>query len=148
KADALERRGDVDIERGLPNALEQAFDERVDVLAVDETHLDVHLRELRLPVRAQILVTIATRELEITLHATHHENLFELLRRLRQRIERSRLATIRHQKFARTFRRGLEQRRRLDFEEALLIHVTARGNGHLRTQAQIARHLRPAQIEI
>ena len=58
----------------------------IDVLAFDEGHLDVHL-EPRLPVGAEILIAIAARQLEITLDATDHQDLFELLRRLGQRVK-------------------------------------------------------------
>jgi hypothetical protein len=65
EANALERRGHVHVQRGFPDALEQAFDQRVDVLAFDERHLDVDLRELRLPVGALVLVAEAAGELEV-----------------------------------------------------------------------------------
>ncbi len=148
EADALERRGHVRVECSFPDALEQTFDERVNVFAFNEAHFDVQLRELGLTIGAQILVAITARELKIFLHARDHENLFELLRRLRQRIERPRLATIRHEKFARTFGRRLEQRGRLDFEEALFIHETTRRDGDLGTRAEVARHFRATQVEI
>ena len=57
-------------------------------------------------------------------------------------------APARHEKFARAFRRGLEQRRRLDFEKALFVHEHARGGGDLAAQAEVARHFGPAQIEV
>src|SRR5581483_1118751 len=142
------RRGNVHAERGFPNALEQAFDEIVNVFALDEGHFDVHLREFGLTVGAKVFVAIAACELKIFFDAADHENLFELLRRLRQRIERSRLATVGHEKFARAFGRGFEQRRRLDFEEALLVHELPRGDGNFGAQFQIARHFGTTQIEV
>ena len=146
--DALEGRRHVDVQGGFPDALEQAFNERVNIFAVNEAHLDVHLRELGLAVGTQIFVAIAAGELKIFLHAGDHENLFELLRRLRQGVERPGFAAVGHEEFARAFGRGLEQRGRLNFEEALLIHVAPRGDGDLGTQFEVARHFGTAQVEI
>ena len=50
-------------------------------------HLDINLRKLRLAVRAQVLVAKTPDDLEITVEAADHEDLFEKLRRLRQRVE-------------------------------------------------------------
>ena len=63
------------------------LDELEDVLLLDERHLEVDLRELRLAVGAQVLVAEAARDLEVALEAGHHQQLLELLRRLRQRVE-------------------------------------------------------------
>ena len=140
--------GIVDVQRGLPDALQQAFDQGVDVLALDERHLDVDLAELELPVGALVLVAEAAGDLVIALDAADHEDLLELLRRLRQGVERARLTAVRHEEFAGALGRALEQDRRLDFQEALLVHEHARGGGHLAAHAQVAGHLRPAQIEV
>src|SRR3954447_6616316 len=59
------------------------------VPGIDEGHLDVQLREVGLPVGAQVLVPEAAGDLEIPLEPTDHEELLEELRRLRQRVERS-----------------------------------------------------------
>ena len=120
----------------------------VNVFALDERHLDVNLRELRLAVGAQVLVAVTARELEIFFHAGHHEDLLELLRRLRQRVEQAGVRAARHEKFPRAFRRGFEERGRLHFQKSLFIHEHARGGGHLAAQAEVARHLGPAQIQI
>ena len=145
---ALERRRDVHVQRGFPDAFQQAFDQRVNVLALDERHLDVNLRELRLAVGAQVFVAIAAGELEIFFDAGDHEDLLELLRRLRQRVEQAGIRPAGDEKFARAFGRGLEERGRFDFEKALFVHEHARGGGHLAAEAEVARHFGPAQIEV
>ena len=62
---------------------------RVDhVVLVDERHLDVELRELRLPVGALVLVAEAAGDLVVALEPADHQQLLEQLRRLRQRVER------------------------------------------------------------
>ena len=54
----------------------------------------------------------------------------------------------RHEEFAGTFRRALEQRRRLDLEEALILHEHARRGGHPAAKAHVVNHLRSAQVEV
>ena len=148
EGNALERRRHVQVQRRFPDALQQPFDQRVNVLALDERHFDVNLRELQLAVGALVLVAKTAGELVIPLDAADHEDLFELLRRLRQRVKLPGIRAARHEKFARAFGRGFEQRRRLDFEKALLVHVLPRGDGDLAAQAEVARHFGPAQIEV
>ncbi len=148
KREPLEGRRHVNVQRGLPDALQQALDQGVDVLALDERHLDVNLAELELAVGALVLVAEAAGDLVIALDAADHEDLLELLRRLRQRVERPRLAAVRHEELARALGRALEEDRRLDFQKALLVHEHPRGGGHFAAHAQVARHLRPAQIEV
>jgi hypothetical protein len=63
---------DIQAERRLPDALEQAFDQSIQVLAFDEAHLEIHLGELELPVRALIFIAETTGQLIITLDARNH----------------------------------------------------------------------------
>ena len=58
---------------------------RHDRLLVHEGGLDVHLGELGLAVGAQVLVPEALDDLVIAVEARHHQQLFQQLRRLRQR---------------------------------------------------------------
>ena len=89
------------------------------VLLRDEAHLDVELVELaRQPVGARVLVAEAGRDLEVAVEARHHDELLELLRRLRQRVELARMQARRHQEVARALRRGGGEDRRLELEEA------------------------------
>ncbi len=68
---AIRGKGVVDVgaEDVLPDLPQHALEQRVDVLAVDERGLDVHLGELHLAVGAQVLVAEAAGDLEIPLHA-------------------------------------------------------------------------------
>ena len=63
------RRRNFDAARGAEDRREHAFDEREDVLRLDERRLDVDLRELRLAIGAQIFVAKTFRDLEILLDA-------------------------------------------------------------------------------
>src|SRR5581483_3421121 len=123
EGEPAERRGNVHVKRRLPDAFQQAFDQSVNVLAFDERHLDVHLGELELAIGALVFVAIAAGELEIFFHAADHEDLLELLRGLRQRVEFARLATA-----------GDEE--------------LAGGGGDLAAQAEVAGHLGTAQVKI
>ena len=145
---AHEWRRDVLTQHVLPEFLQHALEQRVDVFARDERGLDVHLRELHLPIRTQIFVAEAARDLEIFLHSRHHENLLKLLRRLRQRVELSRVNPRRHEILARTFRRALKQGRRLHFDELLGVKIITDRLRRLVAHVQILPHLRTAQIEI
>ena len=77
-----------------------------------------------------------------------HEQLFVLLRRLRQRVKFSRRQSARHQKVARAFRRALRKDRRLDFDVALAVEIIARRFRDLVSHPEITREPRAAQIEI
>ena len=107
----------------LGEFLEHAADHRLDrvehVLLGDEAHLQIELVEFAgRAVGARVLVAEAGRDLEIAVEARHHDELLELLRRLRQRVEFSRMDARGHQIIARAFRRRRGQDRRLEFEEA------------------------------
>ena len=90
-----------------------------------ERDLEVHLRELRLPIGAQVLVAEALDDLKVAIHAADHQDLLENLRRLREREELPGVDAARHQVVARALRRGLRQDGRLDLEEALFVKVAA-----------------------
>ena len=87
--DPREGRGDVAAAAELLEELgHQLLDRLEDVLLLDEAHLDVELVELaRRAVGAGVLVAEAGRDLEVAVEARDHQQLLELLRGLRQRVE-------------------------------------------------------------
>ena len=108
----------------LEHAAQHRLDRREHVLLGDEAHLDVELVELAgRAVGAGVLVAKARRDLEIAVEARHHDELLELLRRLRQRVELAGMNARRHQEVARAFRARRRQDRGLELEEALLLHA-------------------------
>ena len=113
-----------------------------------ERHLQIQLREFRLPVGAQILVAEAARNLEVAVQPADHQNLFEDLRRLRQRVKLPVMHAAGHQVIARALRRRARQHRRLDFVEAQRVQRLADFQNHAVAQRQIALRARPPQIEI
>ena len=64
----------------VPCARDRVLERGEDVVLVDEGHLDVELRELRLAVGAQVLVAHAVRELEVPVEAGDHGKLLVQLR--------------------------------------------------------------------
>ena len=119
-----------------------------DLLLLGKRHLEIDLRELGLPVGAEIFVAETADNLKIFFVAAHHQELLEDLRRLRQRVEGSGLHAARHKVIARAFRRGARHEWRFDFEESAFIERLAHGKGDLRAQNDIALHARTSQIDV
>ena len=120
----------------LEHAAHHRLDRLEHVVLGDEAHLQIELVELAgRAVGARVLVAEAGRDLEIAIEARHHDELLELLRRLRQRVEFARMDARRHQIVPRALRRRRGQDRRLEFEEALLLHAAANRIDH-----RAARH--------
>ena len=110
--------------------------------------LHIELRKLRLPVRPQVLVPEATRNLVIAVHAGHHQQLFKQLRRLRQGEEFPRVDPAWHQVVTRAFRRRARQDRCFKFGKPVFIKVIADGAIQGGAKAQVFLHSRAPQIEI
>ena len=132
--------------------LEHAADHRLDrveyVLLRDEAHLEIELIEFAgRTVGARVLVAETGRDLEIAVEARHHDELLELLRRLRQRVEFSRMDARRHQIIARAFRRRRGQDRRLEFEEAARLHAGAQRVDDLAAQHDVGVQFLAPQVE-
>src|SRR5271154_1288245 len=79
------------------------------ILLSREGHFQVELREFELAIRAKIFVAEAPANLEITVHPGNHQDLFEYLRRLRQRVKLSVMDAARHQAVARALWRRTRQ---------------------------------------
>ena len=136
----------------LGKILEHAGDDRLhrreDVVLVDKTHLDVELIEFAgQPVGARVLVAEAGRDLEIAVEARHHQQLLVLLRRLRQRVEFSRMNPRRHQEVARALRRRRGQDRGLELEETLILHAFAHRINDLAAGHDILVELLTTKVE-
>ena len=144
---AIERRMDLDADQG-EEPLGQALHHRHHLVAPDERHLDVDLRELGLAVGAQVLVAEAAADLHVALAARDLEDLLEELRRLRQREEAAAVHARRHQIVARALGRRPREDRRLDVEEAELVEVAQRLHHHFVAQPQVALELVAAKVEV
>ena len=86
----------------LEHAAHHGLDGGEHVLLLDEAHLQVELVELAgRAVGARVLVAEAGRDLEVAVEARDHDQLLELLRRLRQGVELARMHARGHQEVAR-----------------------------------------------
>ena len=127
---------------------EHRLDRAEHVVLRDEGQLDVELVELaRRAIGARVLVAEAGRNLEVAVEAGDHQQLLELLRRLRQRVELARMDPARDEVVARALGRARGEDRRLELEKALRVHPPADARNHLRAQHDVAVQLVPAQVE-
>ncbi len=132
----------------LEHAAQHRLDRREHVVLGDETHLDIELVELaRRAVSARVFVAETRRDLEIAIEAGNHDELFELLRRLRQRVELSGMHARRHEVVTCAFRRRSRQDRRLEFKEALLLHARAQAVDDLAALDDVVVQPLAAQVE-
>src|SRR4030095_9358890 len=96
----------------------EGFDQPHDVFLADEGHLDVELRELGLAVGALRLVAEAAGNLEVAVEAGNNQQLFQLLWRLGEGVERSRKAAAGYEEVSGAFGCTLDQTGRLNLDEA------------------------------
>ena len=115
---------------------------------VHEAHFQVKLGELRLPVGPQVFVAETAGNLEVAFHAAHHEQLLELLGRLRQGVEIAGLHPAGHEIIARAFRCALDEDGRFDFQETVLVQIIADVLHRAMTQPEVFLHRRPAQVQV
>jgi hypothetical protein len=147
-AHAVELRGHVVVAGFAPHGPEQPLGEGENVVAPDERRLNVDLRELRLPVGAQVFITEAAGDLEIAIEAAAHEQLLVDLRRLRQRIELARMHPTGHEVVTRPLRRGLREDGRFQLEIAVVGQIAPRQLQQPVPEHQVLLQLGATQIEI
>ena len=138
---------DLDVDQ-LPESGDDLLAEGDDVFLVHEAGLDVQLGELRLPVRAEVLVPVAAGNLVVLLEAAHLQELLEQLRGLRQGVPGTGGQARRHQEVTGAFRRGAGQRGGLDFHVALLVQQLTGHPVGFAAQADVALHAGPAQVQV
>jgi len=125
-----------------------AFDELQDILLLHKRHFDIELSELRQTVGTLRLVPETAGDLEVALTACDHQELFVLLRRLRQRVEQAGFEAVGDQIVARAFRSALGEQRRFDLDERLTVHVVANAFDGPMPECEHRVHRRTAQVEI
>ena len=85
------RRRDLPVGKLRKQIRQHRLDRAEHVVLLDERHLEIELVELAgRPIGPRIFVAEARRDLKIAIEARHHQQLLELLRRLRQRVELAR----------------------------------------------------------
>src|SRR5712691_7391228 len=75
---------ELDPRRLATHITDHPLDQRYDLLPIDKGHLQIDLRELWLPVVAQVLVAETPGNLIVAVRPAHHEHLLEELGRLRE----------------------------------------------------------------
>ncbi len=104
--------------------------------------LDIDLGEFRLSVSTQIFVAETFGDLVVAIHARHHQNLFEQLRRLRQCEKFARMCAAGYQIVARALRGGACQNRGFDIQETIVVQIVADRVTDLGAEAQSVNHFR------
>ena len=124
------------------------LDERHDVIGRHEAHLEVELGEFRTAIGAAVLVAHAVGDLEVAVHPGDHQQLLELLRALRQRVDVARLLARRDDEVARPLGRRLDQQRRLDLDETVRMVDLGDGSQQLRAEHESIAHRFATHIEV
>ena len=146
---ALERSLNLELRRQIADQTGvQAFNQAEDILFLDKAHFQVELGELRLPVGAQVFVTEAAGNLEITFHTADHQQLLQLLWGLGQRVKIARMGPAGNQVVACSFRRAFDQDRRFDLQETVTVEIVPDVFHCLVTQPQVVLHLWPSEVKI
>ncbi len=119
------------------------------IVLAGKCHLHIELIKLsRRPVRTRILVAETRRDLEITVKPRSHQQLLELLGRLRQRVKFSRMVSRRHEIVARALRGGARQDRRRDLHEIMTDHRRTQICDDLAPEHDLCLYIRISQIQI
>ena len=124
------------------------FDDMENVFLAWKRHFDVQLREFGLPIGAQVFVAETFYDLEIAVEAADHQDLFEDLRRLRERVELAVVHAAGNEIIARAFRRGAREHGGFHFEETHFVHGFANFEKNFVAQREIGVRLGAAQVEI
>ena len=127
--------------------VEHLFHQVEDVITFAEGHFHIQLSEFRLTVATGVFITEAAGNLEVFFHTGHLEQLFELLRTLRQCPHFTRINAGRDDIVTGAFRCRFEKDRGFDFQKAAVIEIVPHKFDQFVTQDQIIAHLFTAQIQ-
>ena len=131
------------------NRRQHFFQYRKHVFLCSESHFHIQLVKLtRAPVSTGIFVTEARSNLKIAVKPAGHQQLLELLRSLRQRIEHTGMFAGRDQIVTRTFRGGRSQDRCGNFQESLLCHSLPQFCNHIAPENDVLLHFWISQVQI
>ena len=119
------------------------------ILLRRERHLHIQLIELAGgAVAARVLITEAGCDLEVAVEAARHQQLLELLRRLRQRVELARVLARGHEIVARALGGRGGQNRRRDLQEVVRHHRLTQRGDHLAAQDDVLLDGWIAQVKV
>ena len=132
----------------LPDVGDHSLHHVLDILHVDEGHLKVQLGELGLPVLPGVLVTEASGDLIVAVHAGDHEHLLELLGRLGQGVEGSGVDPRGDDIVPCSLWSGSSEDGGLDLEETVLLEVLPCEVDELAPELHGLDHLGPPEVEV
>ena len=138
----------VHVQNLLEHPLQEALLDGLNLLLVQEGHLQVDLGELRLTVGPQVLVPEAAGDLEVPVKAGEHQQLLVLLGGLGQGVELAGMHPGGHQVVPGPFGGGLGEDGGLDLQEAILVEVVPADLHDLVAQGDGALHVRAAQVQV
>jgi hypothetical protein len=101
-----------------------------------------------LAIGTEVFVAEAASDLEVFLEATDLEELLVLLRGLGEGVEGARVQAGGDEEVACTFRGGVGEDGRFDFEEALFVEEIAGGLGDAMAQLEVLGHFGAAQVQV
>ena len=119
-----------------------------DIVLLHKGHLAVDLGEFGLPVGAQVFVAEAFDDLEIFVHAAHHQQLLKGLGRLGKGVELPRVEPARHHEIAGALGGRFDQVGGFDLHEPLARKVIPHFQGYPGPEQQLAFHGVPPDIEV
>ena len=119
-----------------------------DVVLIHKAHLAVNLSKLRLTVGTQVLITEALSYLEVAVETSHHQELLQGLRALRESVELTRVHARWNHEVARTLWSTTNEDRSLHLHEVLAIEEVANQDAHTVTKLQVLAHSRAAQVQV
>ena len=139
---------DFDVEDGFEEVAHEVLKRLQHVFLLHKGHLAVNLREFRLAIRAEVFVAEALDDLVVAVVSADHQQLLERLRALRQRVKLPGVHARRHDKVPCTFRCGLDQIRRLNFDELHPVEVLAGLDAQPVAEHEVALYGLAAQVEV
>ena len=132
----------------LQNVLKESLVYLHYVICRNEGHLGIKLGKLGLTVSSEVLVSEATRYLEITVEARNHKKLLIKLRRLRESIELALMNSRRNKIIACALGSRLTKIGGLDIYKAVIGIIISRKLRYRRTSDNISLHIGTAKVKI
>ena len=133
----------------LKHAAHDRLDRVEDIVLGDEAHLNIELVEFtRRAIGTGVFVPETRRDLEIAVETRNHQQLFELLGRLRKGVEFAGMEARRHKEVTCAFRARSGQDRGLVFGEPLLDHPAAQTRDDVAAQRHVLVKRFASQIEV
>ena len=135
--------GNLYIHQLLKQPLEQTLIDIDHIVHIHKGQLHVDLGKLRLAVRPKILIPVASGQLEVTVIAGAHQQLFEQLGGLGQGVEGARVYPAGHQIVSGSLRRALYKGRSLNLQKAFLCQKFSGENCDIASKHHASLQVRP-----